>query len=201
MGRFFRKRASVLTLSLTVFLLDQLIKLIVVYKVPLSESHTAVIQILGDFLQIIHVRNEGALFSLGAHWPKILRIILFKILPVLVIAWLAVVISTTPEQQARIFHLKNIPHEEFTLAGRWAASLIVGGGFGNIVDRVFRPDGVVDFLDFKFYGLFGLDRWPTFNIADASIVLGMALLLYFSLFHNRKQTKKRKTHKKKVHKN
>lgn len=190
MSRFFRKRASVLTLSLTVFLLDQLIKLIVVYKLPLSESHTAVIQVLGDFLQITHVRNEGAFFSLGANWPKIPRIILFKILPVLVIAWLAVVISTTPEQQARIFHLKNIPHEEFTLAGRWAASLIVGGGFGNIVDRVFRPNGVVDFLDFKFYGLFGLDRWPTFNIADASIVIGMVLLLYFSLFHNRKQTKK-----------
>ena len=200
MGRFFRKRASVLTLSLAVFLLDQLIKLIVVYKMPLSESHTAVIQVLGDFLQIIHVRNEGALFSLGAHWPKILRIILFKVLPVLVIGWLAVVISTTPEQQARIFHLKNIPHEEFTAAGRWAASLIVGGGFGNIVDRVFRPEGVVDFLDFKFYGLFGLDRWPTFNIADASIVIGMVLLLYFSLFHNRKHKKKSKTHKKKVHK-
>lgn len=201
MGRFFSKRASVLTLSFIIFLLDQVIKLIVVYKVPLSESHAAVIQVLGDFLQIIHVRNEGALFSFGAHWPKILRIIFFKIVPVLVIIWLAVIISTTPEQQARIFHLKNIPHEELTNAGRWAASLVVGGGFGNLVDRVFRPDGVVDFLDFKFYGLLGLDRWPTFNIADASIVIGMILLLCFSIFHNKKRTKKRRTYKKKAHKN
>ncbi|WP_210380123.1 signal peptidase II, partial [Borreliella garinii] len=43
--------------------------------------------------------------------------------------------------------------------------LIFSGGVGNIIDRLFRPSGVVDFLDFKFFGIFGLDRWPTFNFA------------------------------------
>ena len=38
---------------------------------------------------------------------------------------------------------------------------IVGGGLGNLVDRFFRKEGVVDFIDVKFYGLFGLERWPT----------------------------------------
>ena len=42
---------------------------------------------------------------------------------------------------------------------------------------MFRPDGVVDFLDFKFYGLFGLERWPTFNIADASLVVASIVLV------------------------
>jgi signal peptidase II len=34
----------------------------------------------------------------------------------------------------------------------------------------------VDFLSFKFYGLFGLERWPTFNVADASVVVSVCLL-------------------------
>ncbi len=182
MNRFFHKRASVLILSLVIFLLDQLVKIIIAAKIPLTEPPTIAFHLFGDFFQIIHVRNTGALFSLGSGWSDILRMILFKALPIVVIGWLAVVIGLSPEQQARIFHLKKIPQEEFSSPGRWAAALIVGGGFGNIADRLFRPQGVVDFLDFKFYGLFGLDRWPTFNLADASIVIGMALLIIFSLF-------------------
>lgn len=56
-------------------------------------------------------------------------------------------------------------------------SLILGGGVGNIIDRIFRPLGVVDFIDVRFYGLFGLERWPTFNIADSAIVVGGILLI------------------------
>lgn len=182
MNYFFQKRASVLILALAVFLLDQLLKLIIVMKIPLTNPPTIVFQLFGDFFQIIHVRNTGALFSLGSQWSDIFRIILLKVLPVIVIGWLAFVISLSPEQQARILRLKKIPPEEFNTPSRWAAALIVGGGVGNIVDRIFRPAGVVDFLDFKFYGLFGLDRWPTFNIADASVVIGITFLVLFSLF-------------------
>ena len=61
---------------------------------------------------------------------------------------------------------------------RWCVAGIVGGGIGNIIDRFFRPEGVLDFLDFKFYGLFGLERWPTFNVADSAVVVcGLLLIL------------------------
>jgi signal peptidase II len=46
-----------------------------------------------------------------------------------------------------------------------------------VIDRIFRPQGVVDFLSFKFYGLFGYERWPTFNLADASVVVCAVLLV------------------------
>ena len=63
---------------------------------------------------------------------------------------------------------------------RWAICGIVGGGIGNLIDRFFRAEGVVDFIDVKFYGLFGFERWPTFNIADASVVVcGVLLVLSF----------------------
>ena len=58
---------------------------------------------------------------------------------------------------------------------------ICGGGFGNLIDRFFRSEGVIDFIDVKFYGLFGLERWPTFNIADSAVVVcGILLLISFA---------------------
>ena len=57
---------------------------------------------------------------------------------------------------------------------------IVGGGLGNLIDRFFRAEGVVDFIDVKFYGLFGLERWPTFNVADSAVVVcGLILVISF----------------------
>jgi signal peptidase II len=48
------------------------------------------------------------------------------------------------------------------------AGLLVGGALGNLADRV-RDDAVTDFIDFP--------GWPTFNLADVSIVIGVALLV------------------------
>ena len=49
--------------------------------------------------------------------------------------------------------------------------LVLGGGLGNVIDRIFRDtDGrVVDFID--------LHVWPVFNLADSAIVIGVAALL------------------------
>ena len=54
-------------------------------------------------------------------------------------------------------------------------TLILGGGVGNLIDRV-RIDGrVIDFIDFRI--------WPVFNFADSAIVCGMLVLLIHVLFH------------------
>jgi signal peptidase II len=59
---------------------------------------------------------------------------------------------------------------------RWSIPLgmVLGGGIGNVIDRIVRDtDGrVVDFID--------LHWWPVFNLADASIVLGVAVILLLS---------------------
>jgi signal peptidase II len=55
---------------------------------------------------------------------------------------------------------------------------IIGGGIGNIIDRIFRAGGGVDFISVNFDGLLGMDRWPTFNIADASVVVCCLLFLF-----------------------
>jgi signal peptidase II len=60
---------------------------------------------------------------------------------------------------------------------QFACGLVAGGAFGNLVDRIRSPQGVVDFLD---AGL-GLHRWPTFNVADIGVSCG-AILLAWSLW-------------------
>ena len=57
----------------------------------------------------------------------------------------------------------------------WALCLIMSGGLGNMIDRIFRGGKVIDFLVFDFWKDF-----PRFNIADCAVVIGAALLiLYF----------------------
>jgi signal peptidase II len=59
---------------------------------------------------------------------------------------------------------------------RWALPLgmVLGGGLGNVFDRIFRDTNgqVVDFID--------LHWWPVFNLADASIVIGVGVVLVLS---------------------
>lgn len=58
-----------------------------------------------------------------------------------------------------------------------AIGLIIGGAFGNVIDRV-RLGAVADFLDFHVAGY----HWPAFNVADSAITLGAVLLLLEALF-------------------
>ena len=79
-------------------------------------------------------------------------------------------------------------NKDFNQVQNWAIMGIVGGGLGNIIDRIFRSKGVVDFIDVKFYGLFGLQRWPTFNVADAVVVV-CGIMLFASFVISNKNNK------------
>lgn len=80
------------------------------------------------------------------------------------------------------FRLKK-PHWLFSVA----TGFIVGGGIGNMIDRVFRPgfngvNAVVDFLKFEFID------FPVFNVADSFITIGVAVLLVYFFFFDKKQS-------------
>ncbi|MDR0760667.1 MAG: signal peptidase II [Treponema sp.] len=120
-----------------------------------------------DVLWIIHVRNKAIAFSLGYNLPEHLKTIFFIVLPLAVFGFLLWYYFTS---------------RELNTLQRWAVAGIIGGGAGNLIDRIFRPGGVVDFISVKFYGLFGFDRWPTFNIADASVVISVFLFLFTVVF-------------------
>ena len=151
-------------LSAAIIIADQISKALIVANIPL---HTIGASFFDGFLRIIHTRNLAIAFSLGRSLPEGTRTVLFIILPLILLVVLIVYFIKT---------------DEFTRLQRWAVAGIIGGGFGNMIDRVFRPQGVVDFVDVRFYGLFGLERWPTFNVADSSVVIGGILLVVSFIF-------------------
>jgi signal peptidase II len=72
--------------------------------------------------------------------------------------------------------------DTLTTFQRWCLAAVVGGGLGNNIDRIFRPTGVVDFVQMKVFGLFGMEYWPVYNLADATLVVsGILLVISFLL--------------------
>jgi len=164
-----KDKAIPLLLTGCIILLDQCSKSFIASKWPINTMIKDVFN--NDILQIYHVRNKVIAFSLGQNIPEAIRPVAFIVLPLLVLAVLVWYYLST---------------DDFTRLQRWAVAGILGGGIGNIIDRIFRSDGVVDFISVKFYGLFGFERWPTFNIADSSVVVCCIILLIAIILDSRK---------------
>lgn len=168
-------------LTIIVIMLDQITKMLVVRYIPVG---TIANSFLGDFFNLIHVRNTGVAFSFGASWNPITRRVLFSLIPFVVLVGVIVIV---------------VKSDDFTKLQRWSICGIIGGGYGNVIDRIFRPEGVVDFIDLKFFGIFGLERWPTFNVADAAVVVcGILLIIsYLKIVYLEKNNKENKSKGKK----
>ena len=151
--------------SLIIIILDQVTKALVVAYIP---ENTVKFSFFGDFLRIVHVRNTAVAFSLGESFAMPVKILLFIVLPVILIAAISYYI-VKDEKEFSVF-------DKYMLAG------FVGGGIGNLIDRIFRGMSVVDFISTNNYGFFGMERFPTYNIADASVVVCVILLLISMLF-------------------
>jgi|GEM_PF-369702 len=160
MNQFVKEKVTPISLTAFIILADQFVKAVIVRLKP----ETGLIKDIFDngFIWIYHVRNKAIAFSMGENLPEILKPVIFVIVPILVLCFLM------------FYYFKS---NDFTWIQRWAAAGIIGGGVGNIIDRIFRPDGVVDYISVNIYGLFGMQRWPTFNIADSSVVICCILLM------------------------
>ncbi len=151
-------------LTILIILLDQITKLLIIRQIPLNSIGLSA---LNDFLRIIHVRNLGIAFSIGNKLAPTARRLLFIIVPAVVMVIVAV------------YYVRS---DELTRGMRWALAGILGGGIGNLIDRIFRPLGVVDFIHVKVYGFLGMERWPVFNVSDSSVVVsGITLVVLFML--------------------
>lgn len=162
-------------LTLFVIIADQITKALVVKYIPLEYGNGTFgigPRFFGDAIRLIRINNTGVAFSMGDSMPLVLRRICFGIVPLIVIA---LVIGV---------YFRN---KEFTTLQRWAIAGIIGGGIGNIIDRFFRPEGVIDFIDCVWFGISNSpisflrwQRWPTFNVADSAVVVcGILLIISF----------------------
>lgn len=151
------KRASLfawaLFLVIPCYAADQLTKWLICRKVEVGTGFN----VIPGFLDVIHVRNTGAAFGILQGIPEPVRTYFF--LGITVIAFIAILVV-----------FLRIKERSWLL--RVVFSLIIAGALGNLTDR-FLFGEVVDFLSL-YVGNF---RWPTFNLADTYISLGMVGLL------------------------
>lgn len=153
-------------LTALIVLADRLTKNWVVANIPRG---TVWRKFFGDFLWICHARNTGVAFSMGNNLPPFVRMLCFTILPIAVMLYMVWLVAD------RRSSLSN--------AQRWLTAGVLGGGIGTTIDRIlYFDEGVVDFISIKFYGIFGLDRWPTFNISDSCVVVFVIILAATILF-------------------
>jgi signal peptidase II len=105
--------------------------------------------------------NEGAAFSLFSNHPEALTVVAAAV-AIAVLIW-----------------LYKTPASDWPTAV--GLSLVLGGAIGNLIDRA-RFGCVTDFIRVDFTRV-GIDwSWPTFNVADSAICVGMGVLVFFTLF-------------------
>ena len=149
-------------LSIAIIVLDQVTKAWIVKTIP---ENTIGYSFFSDFLWIVHVRNTAIAFSMGDSLPVMVKYIFFIGLHLLLMVALGYLVVSRKMDK------------EITALQRWCLGGIIGGGVGNLIDRVFRELRVVDWISVKFYGLFGMERFPTWNVGDAAVVVSVILLL------------------------
>jgi signal peptidase II len=173
----------VLWVTAAIVILDQVTKLLVKgFSIPFLDFYHAGVPlgssyaILGDFLRLTYIENPGMAFGIDIGGKLFLT--LFSLVASIGI----------------FYYLYKIRNESFII--RLSLAMILGGAIGNLIDRVFYGvffgEGplfygkVVDFVDVDFFNIdvlgFHISRWPVFNVADASVSIGVLLLL---IFHRR----------------
>jgi len=130
-----------------ILFLDQVTKFAVQRWMTLHQSYP----LLGEVVQFTYIRNPGAAFGITFGGP-----------------WLYLVLSVIA-CIVMIYYLVRLPADE--KLGRYAMMSILGGAFGNLIDRALYGD-VVDFIDIGA----GAYRWPVFNVADSAVTIGIILL-------------------------
>jgi signal peptidase II len=141
-----------------VFGLDQLTKYLVRANLALGDSWPA-----EGFARITHGTNTGTIFGLFPGQTVLLTVLSFG-----AIAFLFYFYRT---------HALPSPYLRF------AIGLLLGGAFGNLIDRL-RMGTVTDFVD--------IGPWPIFNVADSSIVVGIALMVTLSVFSTKAEKPEQK---------
>ena len=147
------KRKWFLAFFAVAFPLDQISKLWIVANFHYGESLT----LIPGLFDLTHVRNPGGAFSMFAGGDPEYRLAFFLSTGAIAVALLIVFYRRLPAN---------------ALLSAAALGAILGGALGNLTDRIVYGE-VIDWLDFYI----GPYSWPTFNVADSCIVVGVCVLI------------------------
>lgn len=137
--------------TIVFFVIDIISKLVVSNFMSVNDS----ILVINKFFNITYVKNTGAAWSIFS--GEILGLIIVSLI---IISFIVYYIS------------KNKPSTKIEKIGY---ALILGGSFGNLLDRIIYGY-VIDFLDFNIFGY----NYPIFNLADSFIFVGVILIIIYT---------------------
>lgn len=147
--------------------LDIITKALVVKYISIYER----VDVLGSFLQLTLIYNQGGIFGILQGYQQFFLI-------VSIIVFLLLIAYYILEKNKTLI---------FTIS----MGLICAGAIGNILDRISGKPGVVDFI---YIGDDAVFRWPAFNVADSSIVIGATLLILHQIIEEKKRKSQKGNH-------
>lgn len=157
-----KNRENIYKITSIILMLDQFIKILVNKYLTLG----SVVKIIPNFFSLIYLKNTGAAFSILED-----STLLLVVMSVIIVIILDKYIKKT---------------KEFSKLEEISLGLIMGGIFGNLIDRIIHH-AVIDYLSFKFFGY----NFPVFNLADMAITIGVVLII-ISLIMEEKEKRKTK---------
>lgn len=137
---------------------DQISKNIARHNLANSEPIT----FLNNFLRIQYAENPGAFLSLGASSSESTRFWIFIFFTGLFLTGMLIYLLISPDNSK----VKTI-----------SLSLVVGGGIGNLIDRIFNEGRVIDFMNIGIGSL----RTGIFNVADILLSFGVVWFIFISI--------------------
>ena len=142
---------------------DQFTKYIVMSNMELYQT----IDFIDGFMNFTYIHNNGGAWGMLGGYTWLLIVVTAVIMVGLIVA------------------LVKIGKNDILFF--WSGCLILSGGIGNMIDRIFRDGNVVDFLHVQFID------FPVFNVADCAVVIGSGLLILYFILDTVKEYKKEKT--------
>lgn len=170
----------VLYVTFGIVVIDQITKLLVKgFTLPIFNFYHEGMQVgqsipvIGDFLRLTFIENPGMAFGIDLGNP------LFRAIFTLIVSI------------GLFYYIYQVREEPFIV--RLTLAVILGGAIGNLIDRIFYGvifgEGpffygkVVDFIDVDFFHIdflwIHMDRFAIFNVADASVSIGIVLMMLF----------------------
>lgn len=153
-----------LVASFLLLIVDQVTKYIVTVNMALATEYTDVIP---GIIDIVYVHNKGAAWGMlqGHTW------FLLSVTMIVMLICITMLIKYGLKDKLLF----------------WALSLVLTGGLGNMIDRIFRNGNVIDFIHLHF-----MPDFPVFNIADCCVVIGAGLLILYFVIDLIKEAKLKK---------
>lgn len=153
-------RQKIFNITSILLIIDQIIKIIIKHFMnPYQE-----IEIIKNFFSLTYLKNTGAAFSILENYTVLL----------VIVSVLFIIIMS-----------KYIKKEEnnLTKIDVYALGMILGGVFGNLLDRIIH-NGVIDYLSFKFFNYY----FPVFNFADICITIGIIMYIVSIMLKSKTHT-------------